>query len=260
MALLSITELDHIIYVKMNRPDVRNAFNPEMIEELKQTFLGFEKKKNIRAVVFSGEGKIFSAGADLNWMTAMVNYSFEQNKEDSSRLYDMFDAIWKCSLPVIGIVQGAAIGGALGLMACCDYVIIEEGTQLCFSEVKLGIVPAVISSFVLRKIPAGQVRFAMISGKTFSAEQALEMGLAHEKVPAGKSDVALVQILKTFKEAGPEAVRETKKLLNDLPHLDLLGKKERTTRLIAERRVSSEGQEGLKSFLDKRAPAWRDFE
>lgn len=258
MNLVNVSEKNQIVSVRMNRPDVRNSFNPDMIEELTRLFSSFEKRKDVRLVTLSGEGKVFSAGADLSWMKAMVNYSFEQNREDALKLFAMFEAMALCPAPILGLVHGAAFGGALGLLACCDHVIAEEGTQFCFSEVKLGIAPAVISSFILRKATEGVVRPLMLSGRIFDNETALRAGLVHQIAKAGQGAGELENVALSWLEAGPEAARETKKLLNDLAHLDWNGQKDRTSRLIAERRVSSEGQEGLKSFLDKRNPAWRD--
>lgn len=258
MASVNVIENRQIAHVRLNRPDVRNAFNPEMIEELTKVFTSFAKRRDLRAVTLVGEGKIFCAGADLSWMKAMVNYSFEQNREDSLKLFAMFDAIASCPLPVIGLAHGAAFGGALGLLACCDQVVAEDSTQFCFSEVKLGIAPAVISAFVQRKASIGAVRPFMLSGKIFDSTRAQIMGLVHEICPAGQGQNTLEATALAWLEAGPEAVRETKRLLDDLAALNHEQRRDRTTRLIAERRVSTEGQEGLKSFLEKRAPSWRD--
>lgn len=258
MKFISLTELDQVAYVKLNRPDVRNAFNPDMIAEITQAFTSLEERKDLRAVVLQGEGKSFCAGADLNWMKEMVNFSFDENREDSLKLFAMFEAIAKCTLPVVSLVHGAAFGGALGLVAVCDEVIAEEGTQFCFSEVKLGIAPAVISAFVNRKAVAGKVRPLMLSGVVFNVHTAQQAGLVTEVVGAGEGHTAVQKVLHVYKQCGPEAVRETKKLLNDLGEMNWLQQRDRTTALIAERRASLEGQEGLKSFLEKREPAWRN--
>lgn len=258
MSLINLKEQHQILSVRLNRPDVRNAFNPDMIAELTKIFSSLEKRKDLRAVTVAGEGKVFCAGADLAWMKEMVNYSFEQNREDSLGLFGMFEAMSRCSLPIVGMVHGAAIGGALGLMSCFDYIVAEEGSQFSFSEVKLGIAPAVISAFVRRKAVQGVVRPLMLSGRMFDVATAKTAGLVHEIVPSGAGFRAMNEFVDSLFEAGPEAVRETKKLLNDLNLLSWDEQRERTTRVIAERRVSSEGQEGLKSFLEKRAPAWRD--
>ncbi|UYL08614.1 enoyl-CoA hydratase-related protein [Bdellovibrio sp. SKB1291214] len=257
MNFVVIAEMDHVAYVKLNRPDVRNAFNPEMIAEITETFHQLEMRRDLRAVVLQGEGKSFCAGADLNWMREMVNFSYHQNREDSLRLFAMFEAIAKCTLPIIGLIHGAAFGGALGLVAVCDEVIAEEGTQFCFSEVKLGIAPAVISAFVQRKAVAGKVRPLMLSGAVFNPQVAQQAGLVTEIAPVGEGHNLLQKIIANYKQGGAEAVRETKKLLNDIANLTWEQQRDRTTHLIAERRASDEGQEGLKSFLEKREPSWR---
>lgn len=257
MSFVEIKEAAQVAYVKLNRPDIRNAFDPSMIADITKAFTELSKRADLRVVVLQGEGKVFCAGADLNWMREMVNYTLDQNREDSLKLFAMFEAIAKCSLPVVGLVQGAAFGGALGLVACCDYVIADPQTQFCFSEVKLGIAPAVISSFIQRKAVAGKVRHFMMSGVVFNSQQAAEAGLVNEVASSTDFTARLEHVLKTYKECGPEAIRETKKLLNDLPNLSWDDQRKRTSQLIAERRVSAEGQEGLKSFLEKRTPAWR---
>lgn len=257
MSFVEIKEAAQVAYVKLNRPDIRNAFDPSMIMDITKAFTSLSARADLRAVVLQGEGKVFCAGADLNWMREMVNYTLDQNKEDSLKLFAMFEAIAQCSLPVIGLVQGAAFGGALGLVACCDYVIADPQTQFCFSEVKLGIAPAVISAFINRKAVAGKVRHFMMSGAVFNSQQAAEAGLVTEVASSTDFTTRLEHVLKGYRECGPEAVRETKKLLNDLPNLSWEDQRQRTSQLIAERRVSDEGQEGLKSFLAKRSPNWR---
>ncbi len=258
MSSVVVTELNQVAYVKLSRPEVRNAFNPEMIASLTQIFKDFQSRKDLRAVVLQGEGKAFCAGADLNWMKEMVNFSFEQNTDDSAKLFDMFEAMAYCTLPVIGVVHGAAFGGALGLIAVCDEVIAEEGTQFCFSEVKLGIAPAVISSFVNRKAVQGKVRPLMLSGVVFNPHVAQQAGLVTDIAPTGEGHTFLQKVLHNYMQCGPEAVRETKQLLNDISFLGWSQQRMSTTTLIAERRASAEGQEGLKSFLEKREPSWRN--
>lgn len=257
MSFVVVTEMNQVAYVKLHRPEVRNAFNPEMIAEITKTFVELESRQDLRAVVLQGEGKVFCAGGDLNWMKEMVNFSFDQNIEDSLKLFAMFEAIAQCSLPVIGLVHGAAFGGALGLIAACDEVVAEEGTQFCFSEVKLGIAPAVISAFVNRKAVPGKVRPLMLSATVFNAHTAQQVGLVTEVVPAGEGHTVLQKVLHNYSQCGPEAVRETKKLLNSLNSMTWDQQKKATAKVIAERRASPEGQEGLKSFLEKREPTWR---
>lgn len=255
--MIKVIETNNVAYVKLDRPDVRNAFHPELIERLTKEFQTLNHRQDLRAIVLSGEGKVFCAGADLNWMKSMVSYSVEQNRADSEKLFEMFEAIWNCQIPVIGVAHGAAFGGALGLLAACDYVIAEEKTQLCFSEVKIGLVPAVISAFIIRKCHLGLVAHLMMSGKVFSPKEALATGLIHESVAESEVQNCLARVLKCYQEAGPEAVRETKKLIRKLGLLSWNEGKSETCKVISERRVSSEGQEGLKSFLEKRDPQWK---
>lgn len=257
MKWLLVSEEKNILTISLNRPEVRNAFNPQMISEITETFEKIQARHDLKAVLLKGEGKSFCAGADLAWMKEMVEFSFEQNKKDSEKLFAMFEAIWNCPVPVIGQIHGAAFGGAMGLLACCDYVVADPGTQFCFSEVKLGIAPAVISAFIHRKANPGAVRMAMISGKVLSAQEAQDMGLVHVIVPVAQFEEFIQPHLQALQDAGPEAVRTTKKLLNEILNLDWPSQKKKTAEVIAERRVSAEGQEGLKSFLEKREPAWR---
>lgn len=248
MKFLKIETSDEYKIVKLNRPEVKNAFHPEMIAEITAVFTDFNLDKKIKAVVIVGEGTVFCAGADLNWMQKMVNYTFEENQKDSEKLWQMFESIQLCERPIVGIVHGAVFGGALGLMASCDYVFAEEKTQFCFSEVKLGLVPAVISSFVLKKVADAFVRPLMLSAEVFHAEQAKTIGLIQNTF-SGSSDIETC--LKTFANNGLEAMSETKKLLNQLHTLNWAEQKKRTTQVISERRMSSEGQSRLSKFINK---------
>lgn len=248
MKFLKIEVRDECQFVTLNRPDVKNAFHPEMIQELTDTFLTANKNKSLRAIFLKGEGTAFCAGADLNWMKEMIQFSFEENKKDSEKLWEMFEAIAFCEVPVIGVVHGAVFGGALGLLACCDYVFAEASTKFCFSEVKLGLSPAVISSFIRRKMADGFARSLMLSAEVFSAEKAETCGLVHA-IFEGTPDGA--QVHQKFSSQGIEALRETKKLLNALPNLNWSEQKKLTTTVISERRTSVEGQARLKSFLSK---------
>ncbi|MEK6773096.1 MAG: enoyl-CoA hydratase-related protein [Bdellovibrionota bacterium] len=257
MSEIVISEINNVAYVKLHRPDVRNAFNPEMVKELKENFLAFEKRKDLRAIVLLGEGKIFCAGADLQWMQSMINFNFEQNKQDAANLFEMFEAILNCSIPVIGQVHGAAFGGALGLIAVCDEVVAEESTQFCFSEVKLGLIPAVISGFISLKASLFHVRPLMFSGRVFDITMAMNANLVHHRVPNGEAHREVQKLLHKYIDGGPEAIRETKKLMNSIYWSTWDEQKEKTCKLIAERRVSREGQDGLRSFLDGKKPEWK---
>ena len=250
-----ISEIDHVAHIKLHRPDVRNSFNAEMIHELTNIFEKLELRDDLRAITLSGEGKVFCAGADLNWMKSMVEFSYAENLKDAQALYQMFSAQKKLNLPLIALVHGAAYGGALGLIANCDYVIAEEGTSFCFSEVKLGISPAVISSFVLDKA-SPLVKHYMLSGSVFNAQKAKELFLVDEILGKEHTHHQLQSIIHHYKECGPLAVQKTKQLLKAIAEEES-PTKELTTQLIAELRTSLEGQEGLKSFLEKRKPSWR---
>lgn len=256
--MLKLSKQNQILYVTLNRPDVRNAFNAQLMKELSEAFTNAAADKDLRAVVLSGEGKVFCAGADLQSMQSMVNFTFEENQQDALVLHGLFESIYQCPVPVICSAHGAAFGGALGLLSVSDIVIAEKGTQLCFSEVKLGLAPAVISDFISRRGLLNACRPYMLSGRVFTADQALHLGLVHQlAADAHERQSMLESWVSAFSEAGPEAVRETKKLLNQsLLKVDSAAKAV-TTKLIADRRISREGQEGLKSFLEKRTPSWR---
>ena len=249
MKFIKVETLNDFKIVKLNRPEVKNAFHPQMISEITQTFHQSNSEKNVKAIVLAGEGNVFSAGADLNWMKEMIKYSFEDNLKDSEKLWEMFEAISFCEKPVIGVLQGAVYGGALGLVASCDYVFAEEKTQFCFSEVKIGLVPAVISSFIVKKIPDGFVRPLMLSAEVFNTEKAKSIGLVQA---AFSRSIDLENSLKQFSLNAIEAMRETKKLLNQISTASWSEQKKLTTQVISERRISAEGQSFLQKFIEKK--------
>jgi methylglutaconyl-CoA hydratase len=234
-----------VLRVTMNRPERRNAFDASLIAELTSAFAG---AGDARAVVLTGEGASFSAGADVEWMRSSVELSFDENVADALRLRAMLEAIDGCPAPVVAAVQGHALGGGCGLVACCDIVLAEPSAQFGFSEVKLGIVPAVISPFALAKIGPGAARRYFVTGERFGAEVALRIGL----VQGLADDLALAtaDVVAELLSAGPQATRAAKELARAPLSAD------ETARRIAERRTSSEGQEGLHAFLEKRAAAW----
>ncbi len=256
MKTIIVTEKDQIAYVKLNRPDVRNAFNSDMIAELTETFVKLQGRFDIRAVGLSGEGKVFCAGADLNGMKSMVGFSVAENKRDSEKLYELFEALSNLDLPVVAIIQGAVFGGALGLISCCDYVISDSGTKFCFSEVKLGIAPAVISGFVLNKATP-QVQYYMASADLFNELKAKELGLVNFVGSLDEGQKEFQRVIQNYRNNGPLAVRRTKKLLRELSENTPEKTKNLTTQLIAELRVSAEGQEGIMSFLENKNPTWK---
>jgi methylglutaconyl-CoA hydratase len=236
----------------LNRPEIHNAFNAELIEEMISIF---ENIKNERLIILSGRGTSFCAGADLNWMKAMKGYSKEENFADSKRLARMFSAINECELPVIGRVNGHALGGGVGLVSVCDYVISSSEAKLGFTEARLGLIPAVISPYCLAKIGESQGRAWMISGERFSAEEARRMGLVHEVVSIDQLDERTEAVKKSFLLAGPEASKEAKKLIRGVMK-NLKESEDFTCSMISNRRVSDEGQEGMRALLHKDKPSW----
>jgi methylglutaconyl-CoA hydratase len=246
MAALQITRDGDLLHVTLARPERRNAFDAELIAELSEAFEGVPE--DVRAVVLSGEGQSFSAGADVEWMRSSIELSYEENVADARRLRKMLETIDTCPAPVLTRVHGHALGGGCGLVACSDVVVSAPDTVFAFSEVKLGIIPAVISPFALAKIGPSAARRYFVTGEPFDAQTALRIGLVHEV--ADDLDAAVDRIVAHLRSAGPVAARHAKKLVLERP--DGLG----TERRIAQRRTSAEGQEGLRAFLEKRPPTW----
>jgi methylglutaconyl-CoA hydratase len=243
---LRIEHGDGVLRVAMARPERRNAFDAALIEELRGAF---EDVGDARAVVLTGDGPSFSAGADVEWMRSSVELSYDENVADALRLRAMLDAIDTCPAPVVARVQGHALGGGCGLVACSDVVVAEPGAQFAFSEVKLGIVPAVISPFALAKIGPGAARRWFVTGERFTAEVALRIGLVHEV--ADDLDAAVDRVVAELLSAGPDAARAAKELARGPLSA------EETAERIAAHRTGAEGQEGLRAFLEKRRPDWR---
>ena len=237
-----------LLRVTLSRPDQRNALDAALIAALTDAFANVG---DARAVVLAGEGDSFCAGADVEWMRASAELSYEENVADSTRLRRMYEAVDRCPAPVVARVQRYVLGGGVGLVCCCDAVIAADDSVFAFSEVKLGIIPAVISPFALARIGPGAARRFFVTGERFDAETALRIGLVHEVVPAAGLEAAVDRIVSEILSSGPEAVRHAKRLVLDAP-LDGL----ETARRIAERRTSDEGQEGLRAFLERRRPGW----
>lgn len=250
-----IEETDKVISVWLNRPEVHNAMNALMIEELTSAFSSFDNDQT-RAVVLRGKGKSFCAGADLNYMKEIASFSLKENKEDSLKLAHLFKGIYACPFPTIAVVHGAAFGGANGLLAACDIVLAEENTTFAFSEVKLGIAPATIAPFVIKRIGEFGAKELILTGKRFKTAEALKWHLINDSVAESGLEDTLNKVLTEIKCNGPKAVRTAKKLIysiTDYKTDDLL---ENTAQIIAELRASDEGQEGMASFLEKRKPNW----
>ncbi len=250
---------NNIVHIKLDRPEVHNAFNDELIDGLIHLFEEeINPDSSIRLVTLSGVGKSFCAGADLNWMKKMVDYSEEENKEDSLLLNKMFETMDSCPHPMLAKVQGAALGGGVGLVAVCDYAISEKNTVFGFTEVQLGLIPAVISPYIMSKIGAANCRAYFLSGSKFNAERAMQLNLIHEVVEFNDLDSRFEKLCFEFLKAAPAASKIAKLLIGEnlraSSWTDLI---DTTTSLIAERRISKEGQEGMKSLLEKRKPLWQ---
>ncbi|HEY7024995.1 MAG TPA: enoyl-CoA hydratase-related protein [Candidatus Limnocylindrales bacterium] len=246
--------------VTLNRPDVHNAFNAELIVELRRLFLRLsdEPADSLRVVVLAGEGPSFCAGADVKWMRASLGLTREENEQDAMVMAEMFDAIDRCAAPVVARVQGAALGGGMGLCAVADLVIAEAGTRFGFTETRLGILPSVISPFVIAKIGETHARALFPGGRRFDAMRALRIGLVHEVVEGEVAlDTAVQTAVKDLLAAGPTAARAAKAIIREVRGLPHESTRWHTARRIAGQRTSAEGQEGLRAFLEKRDPAWR---
>lgn len=243
--------------VRCNRPDVRNALDVQMIAELTRAFGTLADDESVRAVVLQGEGTVFSGGADINYMRAGLELGEKENELDALRLADMFGAIDRCAPPVIGRVHGAALGGGAGLVAVCDIVIAANDAVFGFTEARLGIVPAVISPFVLRKIGSSQARALFTTAERFDAARAQRIGLVHEVVEADQLDAAVDQKLSEILASGPNAVRAAKHIVKTVPQMNDDEARAWTAATTARIRASEEGQEGLRAFLDKRKPGWK---
>jgi len=242
--------------VQLNRPDVHNAMNEKLMKELTSCFRELCQDGNIRVIILTGNGKSFCAGADLNWMKSMVKYSKEENIKDSRLLLDLYETIYSCSKPVICRINGHAFGGGLGLLAVCDLTIAVPGLKFAFSEVKLGIIPSVISTFIVKRTGIANMRRLFITGERFSSEYAKEIGLIDYVVPLESFDAEIKKYVELIRSSGPNAIKEVKNLVDKCQQLDLERYKEFTVEKIAELRVSKEGQEGINAFLEKRKSKW----
>jgi methylglutaconyl-CoA hydratase len=243
--------------VTLNRPDVRNAFNETVIAELNNVFLELGQDEQVRAIVLAANGPAFCAGADLNWMKKMADYTPEQNLEDAQQLAEMLYQIYSCAKPVIAKVQGDCYAGGMGLVAACDIAVTVDSANFCLSEVKLGLIPATISPYVIKAMGPNAARRYFITAERFSAQEAHRIGFVHESVPAENLDQTVAQIVNAIVNNGPNAVIAAKWLVEDVTGAeieeDLLTY---TAECIADIRSSPEGKEGVASFLEKRKPNW----
>lgn len=257
--MLSIASDDSVVRVTLNRPEVRNAFNEELIAELTawaESIAAQPVRRRPRVAVLSGAGKVFCAGADLTWMSKMAAYTHEQNVRDARAMARMFEALDTLPIPLIGRIHGAALGGGVGLAAVCDIVVAADDVAFAFTEVKLGILPAVISPYAIAKIGASAARELFMTGARFSAERAKEIGLVHAVAGTGELDRMVAKHVNDLLTSGPEAVSAAKRLIAEVADRPRTSAVEYSIDAIAERRVSSEGQEGMGAFLAKRPPSW----
>ncbi len=247
----------HRATVTLNRPDVRNAFNDEVIAELTQVFRQLGARDDVRCIVLAASGTAFCAGADLNWMRRMADYTREQNVADAAALAGMLRTVFECPKPTIARVQGDVYAGGTGLVAACDIAVAVDTAQFCLSETRLGLVPATISPYVVRAMGARAAHRWFLTAERFDAAEAHRIGFIHEMVQAEALGARVDGLAATLAACGPAAVRITKKLVQDVAERDITPALERmTVECIADVRAGAEGREGVQSFLNKRKPAW----
>jgi methylglutaconyl-CoA hydratase len=244
--------------VVLSRPEVRNAFDDVLVKELQRIVRTLSADEAARVVELSGEGKTFCAGADLKWMKRMSGFTMEQNRRDAAELADLFRLLDECPKPIVGRIHGAALGAGTGLVSICDIAVAAEGTLFGTTEVRLGILPAVISPYVVRKLGESHAREWFLSGSRYDAHEARRVGLVH--VVAAEASLASVAdgVIDTLLLGGPQALAEAKKLAQTVGRLPARELQTLTVQRIAERRASAEGREGVAAFLEKRTPAWAE--
>lgn len=254
---IEIERQSNVAWIWLNRPDVRNAFNDVMIRELTEAFVILGEDSSVKVVVLAGHGVSFCAGADLNWMKRMSQYTFEENRSDAGNLAKMLDTLYRLPKPTIARVSGHVFAGGMGLVSACDIAIASKETQFCLSEVRIGLIPATIGPYVMSAMGVRAARRYMMTAERFTAEDAYRLGLVHEIVDAKALDEMVNTFVKHFKQGGSEAHRETKALIETIDESSLdQALIDETAVRIARVRASSEGQEGIRSFLEKRKPNW----
>jgi methylglutaconyl-CoA hydratase len=254
---LTITREGNIAQITLNRPDVRNAFNETTIAEIKQAFSELGDDAALRAIVLTANGPAFCAGADLNWMKKMAGYTHAENHADALQLAEMLRTIYRCPKPVVAKVQGDCYAGGMGLVAACDIIVAVEEANFCLSEVKLGLIPATISPYVIKAMGENASRRYFLTAERFGAQEALRIGFVHEVVSADALDAKVAEIVKALVNNSPNAVQQAKVLVREVVGQEvndaLLAD---TAERIAHIRASDQGREGVASFLEKRKPAW----
>jgi methylglutaconyl-CoA hydratase len=255
---ITLTQAEAIATITLARPELHNAFNAEMIGELHDCFGALATDMSVRVVVLAGAGPSFCAGGDMKWMRASLEWSQALNLADAEALAAMFEAAWTLPKPLLGRIHGAAMGGGVGLVACCDLAVAVDTARFGFSEVKLGLVPAVIAQYVLPKIGVSQARALFVSGERFTAERAFEIGLVHAVTSVEDLDATVASLAARLRSSGPAAVGAAKRLIDAVWTLDRDAARRYVVEAIAAARTGDEGQEGLRAFLEKRPPHWAE--
>jgi methylglutaconyl-CoA hydratase len=246
-----------VAHVRIDRPQVRNAFDDATAGELADAFRTLGARAGLRAVVLAGAGPVFCAGGDLNWMRRVAEYDREENRADAAAFQAAFEAVDRCPLPVVARVQGAALGGGAGLVACCDVAVAAQDAVFGFPEARLGLVPGVVSPYVLRKLGGSHTRRLFLTGERIDAAEALRLGLVHHVAPAADLDAAVARVLEALRACAPQAVAGSKALLRALADADTEEALRLAREAITDARASEDGREGLAAFLAKRTPRWR---
>jgi methylglutaconyl-CoA hydratase len=243
--------------VTLNRPEVRNAFNEEVVAELTAVFSELAEREEVRCIVLAGKGPAFSAGGDLSWMQRIAGYTREENVADAKALANMLRTIYQCPKPTIARVHGDAYAGGTGLVAACDIAVSADSASYCLTEVRLGLVPATISPYIVRAMGARAAHRYCLTAERFSAAEAQRVGLVHEVVPADKLDAKVAELAQLLSLGGPAAIKACKATLQDVAGKDITQLLiDRTVNVIADVRVSDEGREGIQAFLEKRRSGW----
>jgi methylglutaconyl-CoA hydratase len=257
MNTIELRQRGHVVTVALNRPEQHNAINSEMIEGLTAVFQELDRRDDVRVIILTGNGRSFCAGADVATMRGAADYTFEQNLADSYVIFDLMATVDGCRKPIVGRVNGAAIGGGAGLVSCCDVVVAVARARFGFTEARLGIVPAVISPFVLAKIGPTHGRELFLTGELFDATRAQHIGLIHHVVAEEALDDKVQERVAELLQAAPGAQAQAKELVREVAYRPKDDLRDFTANVIARRRASDEGREGMSAFLQKRAPWWR---
>ena len=254
---VAVSQEGGVLTVALNRPDIHNAMNPALMAELTAIFRDLPERDDVRVVVLTGNGRSFCAGADLTFMRAAADYTFDQNVADGQAIFDLMLAVDRCPKPVVGRINGAAIGGGAGLVCCCDIVVAVDRATFAFSEARLGILPAVISPFVLARIGPARARELFLTGERFDAQRALTIGLIHHVVAEADLDAAVTERVNQLLQAAPQAQAAIKELIHTVAFQPKESMRDYTAEAIARLRAGDEGREGMSAFLEKRPPRWQ---